>query len=98
MKFFYPEANASIMLQKLKKDLPSHNAKPSAIYIISGTNVDNIHYGSRWLKGAIDELTELLEYLKLTFPGVDINVLNILHRSTQGKNDVVMEISKLINK
>ena len=97
MKLFYPGANASIMLQKLKKDLPSLNAKPSAIYIMSGTNnVDSIYYGSRSLRGAIDDLTELLEYLRLNFPGVDINVLNILPRSTKGKNDVVMEINRLL--
>ncbi|KAL5252090.1 hypothetical protein ACHWQZ_G015036 [Mnemiopsis leidyi] len=97
LKLFYPGANASIMLQKLKKDLPTLNAKPSAIYIMSGTNnVDSIYYGSRSLTGAIDDLTELLEYLRFSFPGVDINVLNILPRSTKGKNDVVMEINRLL--
>ena len=95
-KLFYPGANASIMLEKLKKDLPSLENKPSAIYVMSGTNnVDSIYYGSRSLKGTHQQLTALIEYLKLMFPNAELNVINVLPRSNIGRNDVVREINNL---
>ncbi|KAL5256665.1 hypothetical protein ACHWQZ_G011801, partial [Mnemiopsis leidyi] len=95
-KLFYRGANASIMLERLKKDLPLLENKLSAIYVMSGTNnVDSIYYGSRSLEGTHQQLTALLEYLKLMFPNAELNIINVLPRSNIGRNDVVRELNNL---
>ncbi|KAL5259109.1 hypothetical protein ACHWQZ_G009535 [Mnemiopsis leidyi] len=96
-KLFYPGANASVMLEKLKRDLPHLGIIPSSIYIMCGTNnVDSIYYGSRSLQGSFNQLTEVLQYLQAKFPDVNVNVVNILPRATPGKNDVVRELNSLL--
>ncbi|KAL5261907.1 hypothetical protein ACHWQZ_G007571 [Mnemiopsis leidyi] len=96
-KLFYPGANASVMLEKLKRDLPHLGIIPSSIYIMCGTNnVGSIYYGSRSLQGSFNQLTEVLQYLHAKFPDVNINVINILPRATPGKNDVVRELNSLL--
>ena len=96
-KLFYPGANASVMLNKLRKDLPLLSTKPSSIYIMCGTNnVNSIYYGSASLEGSFNQITEVLQYLQSVFPAVDVNVVNILPRTTPGKNDVVRELNSLL--
>ena len=96
-KLFYPGANASVMLNKLRKDLPLLSTKPSSIYIMCGTNnVNSIYYGSGSLEESFNQITEVLQYLHSVFPAVDINVVNILPRTTPGKNDVVRELNSLL--
>ena len=97
-KLFYPGADAKIMLQKLKADLDSVSS-PSDIYIMTGTNnVNSIYFGSKSLKEAADDVNNLLNYLKAVFPSSPIHVINILPRSTKGRNDVVSELNSLIKK
>ncbi|KAL5269078.1 hypothetical protein ACHWQZ_G002793 [Mnemiopsis leidyi] len=97
-KLFYPGANASIMLEKLKKDLPSLKNKPSAIYVMSGTNnVDSIYYGSRSLKETHQQLTALIEYLKLMFPNAELNVINVLPRSTNMELECTKGLEELVS-
>ena len=96
-KLFYPGANAEIMLKKLKADIGSLKMTPDLIYVMCGTNnVDRIYYGSGNLNDAAEHVNELLLFLKVTFPNAKLNVINILPRSIKGKNDVVIELNKLI--
>ena len=95
-KLFYPGADASTMLSRLKRDLESTAPPtPSSIFIMCGTNnVDSIYFGHSSLQSGIKGLTELLEFLRMKFKNIPINVLNILPRSTMGRNDVVNELNK----
>ena len=96
-KLFYPGANGSVMLNKLRQDLPGLTIKPSSIYIMCGTNnVNSIYYGSATLGESFDQLTEVLQYLKRMFPVAAVNVVNILPRTTLGKNDAVRELNSLL--
>ena len=95
---FYPGADASAMLTRLKRDLDTTVlAPPSSIFIMCGTNnVDSIYFGHSSLQNAIKGLTEVLEYLKMMFETIPINVLNILPRLTLGRNDVVRELNRYL--
>ena len=97
-KLFYPGADAKVMLSKLKNDLGSVTP-PSDIYLMTGTNnVNSIYFGSRSLKEAEDDIRKLLSYVKSVFSSATIHVLNILPRSSLGRNDVVAELNMLIKK
>ena len=96
-KLFYPGANGSVMLNKLRQDLPGLTIKPCSIYIMCGTNnVNSIYYGSATLGESFDQLTKVLQYLQRMFPDAAVNVVNILPRTTPGKNDVVRELNSLL--
>ena len=97
-KLFYPGADASAMLSRLKRDLETASpTTPSSIFIMCGTNnVDSIYLGRSSLQSAFKGLTELLEYLRMKFHNIPINILNILPRSTLGRNDVVNELNKYL--
>ena len=95
-KLFYPGADAKIMLSKLKAELGSVPT-PSVIYLMTGTNnVNSVYFGSKSLKGAVDDISNLLNYLKFVFPTIPIHVVNILPRCTRGRDDVVVELNLLI--
>ena len=95
-KLFYSGADASVMLSKLKTDLSSVPT-PSTIYLMTGTNnVNSIYFGSKSLKNAAGDISNLLNYLKSVYPNATINVINILPRSMKGRNDIVGELNKLI--
>ena len=96
-KLFYPGANADIMLTKLKADISKVVKVPNVIFIMCGTNnVDSIYYGSKEVSYAIDGISKLIKYVKGKFPLAIVNVVNILPRSTAGKNDVVDELNLLV--
>ena len=96
-KLFYPGANADIMLTKLKADISKVVEIPNVIFIMCGTNnVDSIYYGSKEVSYAIDGISKLIRYVKSKFPSAKVNVVNILPRSTAGKNDVVDELNLLV--
>ena len=97
-KLFYPGADASSMLSRLKRDLETtFTATPSSIFIMCGTNnVDSIYFGRSSLHNAFQGLQELLEYLKMKFKNIPITILNILPRSTLGRNDIVNELNKYL--
>ena len=96
-KLFYPGANAKIMLEKLKRDIKSISIPPTSIFIMTGTNnVDSIYFGSKSLKDAFNDISELLKYLSETFPNTPIKVVNILPRFKKGRNDVINELNKFI--
>ena len=95
-KLFYPGADAKIMLSKLKAELGSVPT-PSVIYLMTGTNnVNSVYFGSKSLKEAVDDISNLLNYLKFVFPTIPIHVVNILPRCTKGRDDVVVELNLLI--
>jgi len=58
--------------------------------------VNTVYFGSKSLKDAAGDISNLLNYLKSVYPNATINVLNILPRSTKGRNDVVAELNKVI--
>jgi hypothetical protein len=96
-KLFYPGANADIMLSNLKADITKIVEVPDVIFIMCGTNnIDSIYYGSKELKWAKDGIGNLIRYVEGKFPSSKINVINILPRTTAGKNDVVNELNFLI--
>ena len=96
-KFFFPGADATIMQAKLKQDnsfLAIPPASVSSIYVMCGTNnVNSVYYGSCALGKGIKEVSSLLKYLKVRFPNTQINVLSVLPRGSDGRNDVVDEIN-----
>ena len=95
-KLFYAGADAKVMLSKLKTDL-STVPSPSVIYLMTGTNnVNSVYFGSKSLDEAAGDIDKLLSYLKSVYPTTPIHVINILPRSTKGRNDVVKELNKLI--
>ena len=97
-KLFYPGADAKVMLNKLKNDLGSVTP-PSDIYLMTGTNnVNSIYFGSRSLEEAEDDIRKLMNYVKSVFSSAAIHVINILPRSSIGRNDVVAELNMLIKK
>ena len=96
-KLFYPGADASVMLNKLKVDLGSVPTPLSDIYLMTGTNnVNSVYFGSRSLKEAGNDINNLMHYLKSIFPAAVIHIINILPRSSKGRNDVVKELNLLI--
>ncbi|KAL5267263.1 hypothetical protein ACHWQZ_G004336 [Mnemiopsis leidyi] len=98
-KFFYPGANATVMLNKLKKDLSGIDISPSVIYVMCGTNnVDSVYYGSQSLSEAVGDITKVIRYLKTVFPSSMVNFVNILPRYKLGRNDVVREINLNVKK
>ncbi|KAL5264234.1 hypothetical protein ACHWQZ_G005353 [Mnemiopsis leidyi] len=98
-KFFYPGANATVMLNKLKKDLSGTDISPSVIYVMCGTNnVDSVYYGSQSLSEAVGDITKVIRYLKTVFPSSMVNFVNILPRYKLGRNDVVREINLNVKK
>ena len=96
-KLFYPGADAAVMLNKLKKDLPKLDINPADIYIMTGTNnVDPIYYGTNSLENAMRDISELMNFLKLSYPSSNIHMINILPRHSLGRNDVVSELNRMI--
>ncbi|KAL5260978.1 hypothetical protein ACHWQZ_G006875 [Mnemiopsis leidyi] len=96
-KLFYPGANAQVMLRKLKKDINSVKNPPNNVYIMCGTNnVDKVYYGSDDLQPSMDSITELIDFVKHTFPSAKIHMVSILPRASPGRNDVVNELNTLI--
>ncbi|KAL5269866.1 hypothetical protein ACHWQZ_G003367 [Mnemiopsis leidyi] len=74
-KLFYPGANAQVMLRKLKKDINSVKNPPNNVYIMCGTNnVDKVYYGSDDLQPSMDSITELIDFVKHTFPSAKIHM------------------------
>ena len=97
-KLFYPGADAKVMLSKLKTDLSSVPS-PSVIYLMTGTNnVNSTYFGSKSLKEAAGDISDLLNYLKSVHQTTPIHVINILPRSSKGRNDVVNELNNLIER
>ena len=98
-KLFYPGADAAAMLNNLKKDLPKLDIVPADIYIMTGTNnVDPIYYGTNSLENAMRDISELLDFLKLSYPSSKIHVINILPRHSLGRNDVVLELNRMVER
>ncbi len=96
-KLFYPGADASIMLRKLKADIDDLDFIPSLVYVMCGTNnIESIYYGSKSLQSAADDIKLLIKYIKNKFPSAQVNVINILPRLKKGRNDVVNELNYLI--
>ena len=95
VKLFYPGADAAKMLTQLKRDIPRLSIKPTAIYLMCGTNnVDGVYFGNVPLNRACNDLDNVIRYLRKVFPIAGINVLNILPRVVKGRNDVISELNK----
>lgn len=95
VKLFYPGADAAEMLSRLERDVPKLSIKPTAIYLMCGTNnVDGVYYGNSQLNRACSDLDNVIRYLRKVFPVAGINVLNILPRVVKGRNDVIFELNK----
>ena len=70
---------------------------PNNVYIMCGTNnVDKVYYGSDDLQPSMDSITELIDFVKHTFPSAKIHMVSILPRASPGRNDVVNELNTLI--
>ena len=66
---------------------------------MTGTNnVDPIYYGTNSLENAMRDISELLDFLKLSYPSSKIHVINILPRHSLGRNDVVLELNRMVER
>lgn len=95
VKFFYPGANATQMMYKLKHD-PKFAAlekdEITKVFVLTGTNnIDDIYYDRNGgsLNRTVTDIRNLIYFLKSTLNAAVINVLNILPRKNAGRCDII---------
>ena len=91
-KLFYPGADASQMLNRLKTDpkfLSLEKGAVTKIFLLTGTNnIDSIYFGDSFDKSARD-ISNLISFIQDTFSSAIIHVINILPRKTHGRMDII---------
>ena len=102
IKLFYPGANASQMLSRLKEDPIFKSLEVleiEKVFVLTGSNnIDNIYYGKNGssLENTINDITNFLNFLKTSIPEAQIYALNILPRKVKGRCDVINIINSSI--
>ena len=99
IKFFYPGAKASQILEKLQQDQEFKTLDKSSVkkvFILAGTNdIDDVYYdrnGGSLGKTCLD-LQILVKFVSQDLPNSIVNVLNILPRKRIGRCDIINEIN-----
>ena len=96
--FFYPGANSAQMINRLFFD-PEFKSlaknKVTQVFLLTGTNnVDAIYSGTETIYEATKSMSELLYKLWMTFEHARLNIINVLPREHNRKNEIVQNINK----
>ena len=98
--FFYPGANSHQMANRLLQDseFQSINKKSvKQVFLLTGTNyVDSVSSGSLPLSTAIDGIDEICSKLWTLCVNAQLNVINILPRADNRKNNIVNKLNDAI--